>query len=74
MVTNFNVTLTPDLRQNTVDIGKGSSKWIIKETDVPGVYWFVVSLFISTLTETWIVADPPDARTYTRTWKEVKLM
>ncbi|KAF8338661.1 hypothetical protein F5887DRAFT_919952 [Amanita rubescens] len=37
-VTNFNVTLTPDLGQKTVDIGKGSSEWIIKETRVPGVY------------------------------------
>ncbi|KAF8345482.1 hypothetical protein F5887DRAFT_1074536 [Amanita rubescens] len=73
-VTNFNVTLTPDLGQKTVDIGKGSSEWIIKETGVPGVYRFVVSLLALTLTETWTVADPPVAQTGTRTLKEVTLM
>ena len=73
-VTNFNVTLTPDLRQKTVDIAKGSSEWIIKETGVPGVYRFVVLLLTLTLTETWIVADLPVARTCTRTLNGAKLM
>lgn len=47
-VKNFDITVTPDF---AVDIGKGSTEWIIKETSVPGEYRFVVSLLTSTLIE-----------------------
>lgn len=46
---NFNITVTPDL---AIDIGEGSSEWIIKDTDVPGEYRFVISLSTLTLIET----------------------
>jgi len=60
-VKNFDVIVTPNL---AIDIGKGSSEWIIKETDVPGEYRFAVSLLTLTLTETCHVdSSGPAGRT-----------
>ena len=39
-----NVAPAHDPKDNTIIISEGSSQWIVKETDVPGVYRSAVSL------------------------------
>ena len=60
-------------QENTVSAGKGPAEWIIKETDLPGVYGCAVSLLTFTFNKTRLVADPSDALTYTCTLKEVEI-
>ncbi len=45
---DLNMAPTHDISQNTVNMTEGPSEWIMKETDVPGVYRCVIPLLTFT--------------------------
>lgn len=68
---DLNVSGIHNPKENTVGVREGPGEWTIKETDVPGVYTYVSLLLTFAFYETWLVAAPSDAQTYTHTLKKM---